>query len=199
MSSASRESAAHLRARSSISETPPMSSHCRVRNATRGTCAIAVAVFGLIVTIPQTDAAKRTTKPPVTQPPKPTIPLSKISLAPDRRTAFCQSATDVKAKLADIKSKKTQLGTSTPASLFKSEIAVGKSLEKVSPKELAPDYAVIRDYLTLFATFADTKDANKLAKLANQMSSEAVLGRYFDATVRVEAFVRRTCGFPVGI
>ena len=73
------------------------------------------------------------------------------------------------------------------------------SLEKVSPKELAPDYAVIRDYLTLFATFADTKDANKLAKLANQMSSEAVLGRYFDATVRVEAFVRRTCGFPVGI
>ncbi len=143
--------------------------------------------------------AKKSTKAKATTPPKPTIPLSKITLASEKKTEFCQSATAVKAKLSDIKSKKTQLGSSTPSSLFKTEIEVGRTLEKVSPKELAVDYEVIRNYLTLFATFADTKDANKLAKLANEMSSEAILGRYFDATVRVEAFVRRTCGFPVGI
>jgi hypothetical protein len=146
----------------------------------------------------KTTKAKRAVSAP-TKPPKPTIPLSKIKLPEDKKTDFCKVATETKAKLADIKSKKTQLGTSTPSSLYRTEIDVDKGLEKVSPKELAPDYAVIRDYLGLFAVFADTKDGDKLAKMANEMSSDAVLGRYFDATVRVEAFVRRSCGFPVGI
>jgi hypothetical protein len=149
-------------------------------------------------------AKKKTTKPKTavstpTKPPKPTIPLSKIKLAEDKKPAFCQVATETKAKLADIKSKKTQLGTSTPPSLYRTEIEIDRALEKVSPRELAPDYGTIRSYLSLFAVFAETKDADKLAKLANEMSSDAVLGQYFDATVRVEAFVRRNCGFPVGI
>lgn len=170
----------------------------------RGAAVFAVAGF-LFAPISAATAGKRKTtkaKPAVsapTKPSKPTIPLSKIKLPDDKKIDFCKVATETKAKLADIKSKKTQLGTSTPPSLYRSEIDIDKVLEKVSPKELAPDYAVIRDYLGLFAVFAETKDADKLAKMANEMSSDAVLGRYFDATVRIEAFVRRNCGFPVGI
>lgn len=181
-----------------------------IQTTTSGIVAIGavVSVVGFVLFPLQGNAAtakttkktvKKAAKKASTNAPKPTIALAKISLAPDKKTGFCQTATDVKAKLADIKSKKTQLGTSAPSSLFKTEIAVGKTLESASPKELGPDFEVIRNYLGLFATFADTKDADKLAALANQMSSEAVLDRYFDATVRVEAFVRRTCGFPVGI
>jgi hypothetical protein len=164
-----------------------------------------VAATSVAVTPIAADAAKKkTTKAKKalsapTKPSKPTIPLSKIKLPDEEKEGFCKVATETKAKLADIKSKKTQLGTSTPSSLYRTEIDVDKGLEKISPKELAPDYEVIRDYLGLFAVFADTKDGDKLAKMANEMSSDAVLGRYFDATVRVEAFVRRNCGFPVGI
>jgi exo-beta-1,3-glucanase (GH17 family) len=167
----------------------------------------ALTVGGLLaVPAPHAAAAKKKTtkatkatkavKVPVT---KPTIPLSKITLPADKKDGFCKAATETKAKLSDIKSKKIQLGTSTPSSLYRTEIEIDRVLEKAAPKELAPDFAVIRDYLGLFATFADTKDADKLATLSAEMSSDAILGRYFDATVRVEAFVRRTCGFPVGI
>jgi hypothetical protein len=164
---------------------------------------VALTVSGLLG-MPGPDAAaakKKTTKSGkaakvVT---KPTIPLSKITLPADKKVGFCKAATETKAKLSDIKSKKIQLGTSTPSSLYRTEIEIDRVLEKAAPKELAPDFAVIRDYLGLFATFADTKDADKLATLSAEMSSDAILGRYFDATVRVEAFVRRTCGFPVGI
>jgi hypothetical protein len=167
---------------------------------------IAAPVVGgglLAAPAPEASAAKKkttkTAKVPATKPPKPTIPLSKIALATDKKPEFCKAATETKAKLADIKSKKLQLGTSTPSSLYRTEIEIGKVLEKAAPKQLAPDFSVIRDYLGLFATFADTKDGDKLAALSAEMSSDAILGRYFDATVRVEAFVRRTCGFPVGI
>jgi hypothetical protein len=167
--------------------------------------AAGIAAASLVVAPIAAEAARKKTtkaKPAVsvpTKPSKPTIPLSKIKLPENKKEDFCKVATETKAKLADIKSKKTQLGTSTPSSLYKTEIDIDKGLEKVSPKELAPDYAVIRDYLGLFAVFAETKDGDKLAKMANEMSSDAILSRYFDATVRVEAFVRRNCGFPVGI
>ncbi len=159
---------------------------------------LAVAPIAAEAAKKKTTKAKAAVSAP-TKPPKPTIPLSKINLPENKKEDFCKVATETKAKLADVKSKKTQLGTSTPPSLYKTEIEIDKGLEQVSPKELAPDYAVIRDYLGLFAVFAATTDGDKLAKMANEMSSEAVLGRYFDATVRVEAFVRRNCGFPVGI
>ena len=129
----------------------------------------------------------------------PTIPLTKISLPGSKKADYCATATNVKAKFAELASKKSQLGASIPASLYKEEITVGQTLEKASPKELGVDFAVLRDYLGLFVKFSEAKDGTVKATLTTQMTSDAILSRQFDATVRVETFVRRTCGFPVGI
>lgn len=150
-----------------------------------------------------TAAPKKTTtkarKPTRTTKVLPTIPLTKISIPSDKKAEYCSTATNAKAKYAELTAKKSQLGGSIPASLYKEEITNGQLLEKASPKELGVDFAVLRDYLGLFVKFSEAKDGTVKAKLTTQMTSDAILTRQFEATVRVETFVRRTCGFPVGI
>ena len=112
---------------------------------------------------------------------------------------YCRNATNTKATLAEIRLKKQQLGSKTPATLYRQEIAADQTFAKVSPKELAPDFVVMTNYLGLFVKLADTKDASQLGVVSSQLSSDQVLSDYLDATIRIEGFVRRTCGFPVGI
>ena len=112
---------------------------------------------------------------------------------------YCRTATNTKATLAEIRVKKQQLGSKTPVTLYSQEITADQAFAKVSPKELAPDFVVMTNYLGLFVKLAGAKDATQLGVVSSQLSNDQVLSDYLDATIRIEGFVRRTCGFPVGI
>jgi hypothetical protein len=116
-----------------------------------------------------------------------------------KRDSYCALATDMKARLADLQAKKAQLASRTPASVYADERKVQATLAKASPPQLKPDFEAVGIYVVLFEKLASTKDAKVLAKISTQMSDDAMLNTYLDSTIHIEGFVRRTCGFPVGI
>jgi hypothetical protein len=166
------------------------------------TFALLTLVVALIATAPvlPASAAKRTTKKAVVATTTKRLPPVRIPpMAAADVPAFCKLATDTKAALTELKLKKQQLGSKTPSTIYKQEIELDKVLAKKSPKALAPDFAEIESYLGLFVKLADAKDATVLGKISEQMGSDQVLADYLDSTIRIEGFMRRTCGFPVGV
>ncbi len=145
-------------------------------------------------------AAKRTTKKAIVTTTTKLLPPVRIPpMAAADIPAFCKLATDTKAALTELKLKKQQLGSKTPSSIYRQEIELDKVLAKKSPKALAPDFTEIESYLALFVKLAEAKGATVLGKISEQMGSDQVLTDYLDATIRIEGFMRRTCGFPVGV
>lgn len=170
---------APARAASSATSKPTTSKRAASKTAPNATTSTRVAT-----------TVATTKKVATTRPPK---------LTGEQATAYCRTATDVKATLTELRSKRQQLGSRTPADLYNQEIAAGKKLADASPSQLHHDFDVIADYLALFVQLASTKDSKKLAVISAKMGADDTLSAYLDATIHIEGFVRRTCGFPVGI
>jgi hypothetical protein len=161
------------------------------------TFALLMVLVAFAVTTPgqRAEAAKRTTKKAVVSTTTKRLPPVRIPpMAAADIPAFCKLATDTKAALTELKLKKQQLGSKTPSTIYKQEIELDKVLAKKSPKALAPDFEEIESYIGLFVKLADAKDATVLGKISEQMGSDQVLADYLDATIRIEGFMRRTCG-----